>query len=115
MDVVHDTYAALTDAIRTSLAERGFEATTDHHHGQPTGSKYRLFTRDDRALCLSWESTDQVFRLECCQRHTGAPTGTWTMVCEERLDPATTDPDAVHRIVTRICDHLTSYLETADA
>jgi hypothetical protein len=113
MDVVHDTYAALTDAIRASLADHGFETTSDHHHGQPTGSKYRLFTRDDRALCLSWDSTGQLFRLECCQRHEGAPTGAWAIVCEEHLDPATADTGAIDRIVTRVRDRLTSYLEAS--
>lgn len=112
MDVVQETYAALTDGIRTALADHGFEPASDHHHGQPTGSKYRLFTRDDQALCLSWDNQSQTFRLECCRRQAGAPTGTWAIVCEERLEPAAANAATIERMVSRVCDRLTSYLAT---
>ena len=115
MDVVHDTYAALTAGIRAALADHGFEPASDHHHGQPTGSKYRLFTRDDQALCLSWDSTTSTFRLECCQRQAGAPTGAWSLVCEERLGPEAVNAPAIGEIVHRVTERLATYLERRPA
>ncbi len=112
MDNVTATYQQLTEALRSSLAGRGFETVEEHHHTQPAGSRYVVLMNSNHAICLTWDAADQVFRLECCLRTGGTDSGVWEMVCQEHFHPSTDGPERVQAIVETVTARVAERFES---
>ena len=110
MDNVTEAYQTLAEALRTSLANRGFETVEEHHHTKPEGSRYIVLMKGDQAVCLTWDAEEQAFRLECCQRIEGTHGGVWEMMCHEQFDPNTQGPERTQAIAERISARLAETL-----
>jgi len=110
VDNVTATYQRLAEALRSSLAGRGFETVEEHHHTQPAGSRYVVLMNSNQAICLTWDAADEVFRLECCQRIESTHGGVWEMVCQEHFHPSTDGPERAQAIVETITARVTQKL-----
>ncbi|MGD8726701.1 MAG: hypothetical protein PVH40_03600 [Gemmatimonadales bacterium] len=110
MDNVTETYRQLTDALRSSLANQGFETVEEHHHAQPHGSRYIVLMNGHQAVCLTWDAAEEAFRLECCERTEGTHGGVWEMMCQERFHPLTDGLDRSRAVVDAITARLTEKL-----